>query len=188
MTKSSQSKEGRAEGTRALLLSAASLVIHREGANHLTLDAVAREAGVSKGGLLYHFSSKHDLIVGMVQAYLDDFERRILQHTTQGVNYPRAFVQATLDELRDDQVKASNAALLATLAHEPELLRMFREAAGLWQTQLEHSGLDPARATVARLAVEGLYFAELLGVAVPQGKLRAETERLLLDLTSDLGR
>ena len=36
------------------------------GAVHLTLDAVAERAGVSKGGLLYHFPSKESLLQAMV--------------------------------------------------------------------------------------------------------------------------
>ena len=41
--------------TRKRLLDAAAAVVRRDGAGALTLDAVAAEAGVSKGGLLYHF-------------------------------------------------------------------------------------------------------------------------------------
>ncbi|HZB75928.1 MAG TPA: TetR family transcriptional regulator, partial [Solirubrobacteraceae bacterium] len=40
---------------REALLDAAIRVIRRDGAQKLTLDAVAAEAGVSKGGILYHF-------------------------------------------------------------------------------------------------------------------------------------
>ena len=51
--------------TKDRLLDAASTVVHRDGAQALTLDAVAAEAEVSKGGLLYHFASKRDLIDGL---------------------------------------------------------------------------------------------------------------------------
>ena len=44
-----------ATDTRRRLLDAATAVVRRDGARALTLDAVAAEAGVSKGGLLYHF-------------------------------------------------------------------------------------------------------------------------------------
>ncbi|MDO8275460.1 MAG: TetR/AcrR family transcriptional regulator, partial [Serpentinimonas sp.] len=44
--------------TRNALLEATNTVILRDGIAHLTLEAVAKEAGVSKGGLLYHFPSK----------------------------------------------------------------------------------------------------------------------------------
>src|SRR5215216_5514144 len=51
---------------RAELLDAAIAVIRRDGAQRLTLDAVAAEAGVSKGGVLYHFGSKRALIDGLL--------------------------------------------------------------------------------------------------------------------------
>jgi AcrR family transcriptional regulator len=45
-----------------------------EGVSGMTLEAVAREAGVSKGGLLYHFPSKEALIGGMIGRLIDRFE------------------------------------------------------------------------------------------------------------------
>ncbi|MCD2188898.1 TetR/AcrR family transcriptional regulator [Actinomycetospora soli] len=38
-----------------------------EGPETVTLDAVAARAGVSKGGLLYHFGSKEALLAGMLE-------------------------------------------------------------------------------------------------------------------------
>ena len=52
-------------------------MIRRDGAQALTLDAVAAEAGVSKGGVLYHFASKRALIDGLIERWLDDFEARL---------------------------------------------------------------------------------------------------------------
>ncbi len=43
---------------RSALLDAAERVVLRDGAGQLTMDAVAAEAGVSKGGVLYAFPSK----------------------------------------------------------------------------------------------------------------------------------
>ncbi|MGD9865958.1 MAG: TetR/AcrR family transcriptional regulator [Pseudodonghicola sp.] len=42
-----------------------------KGCAHVTLDAVAREAGISKGGLLYHFKNKAELITAMLSHYDD---------------------------------------------------------------------------------------------------------------------
>ncbi|QDZ12391.1 TetR/AcrR family transcriptional regulator [Devosia ginsengisoli] len=50
---------------RGALLDAAERVALREGAGQLTMDAVAAEAGVSKGGVLYAFPSKDALIDAM---------------------------------------------------------------------------------------------------------------------------
>jgi len=62
---------------RRAILDAANRIVIRDGVARLTLDAVAAEAGVSKGGLLYHFRSKEALITAMIAAYLDDFDGQL---------------------------------------------------------------------------------------------------------------
>lgn len=47
------------------ILDAAEDLITAQGVAAFTLDAVAQRAGVSKGGLLYHFSCKDSLISGL---------------------------------------------------------------------------------------------------------------------------
>ncbi len=63
--------------TRQRLLDAAAAVVRRDGAQALTLDAVAAEAGVSKGGLLYHFKSKRELLDAMLEGWLEEFGAEI---------------------------------------------------------------------------------------------------------------
>ena len=67
------------DATRDALLDAAKRVMQRVGAGHLTLDAVAKEAGVSKGGLLYHYPSKGDLLRGMLTARVATMMRHDLE-------------------------------------------------------------------------------------------------------------
>ena len=61
-------------GTRERLLEAAEWLTLRDGVAKMTLDAVSREAGVSKGGLLYHFPTKDALIGGMIERFIERFE------------------------------------------------------------------------------------------------------------------
>ncbi|ETJ34570.1 hypothetical protein Q604_UNBC11004G0001, partial [human gut metagenome] len=51
---------------RQLILESAAAIINEKGADYLTLDAVAQRAGISKGGLFYHFKSKDELIKELV--------------------------------------------------------------------------------------------------------------------------
>ncbi|GAA1080464.1 TetR/AcrR family transcriptional regulator [Tsukamurella spumae] len=51
---------------RAKLLDAFVKILIEHGERAATLEAVAAEAGVSKGGLLYHFGSKDALVEGLV--------------------------------------------------------------------------------------------------------------------------
>ena len=53
------------------MLNAAEEVVLRDGIGRLTLDAVAKEADLSKGGLMHHFPTKDALIDAMVRRKVD---------------------------------------------------------------------------------------------------------------------
>ena len=57
------------ESVRDRILAAAMAVAKESGAGRLSLDAIARRAGVSKGGLLYHFPKKDALMRALVRAH-----------------------------------------------------------------------------------------------------------------------
>jgi AcrR family transcriptional regulator len=59
--------------TREAILRAAGRVVVEEGVSGMTLEAVACEAGVSKGGLLYRFPSKEALIASMIGRLIEVF-------------------------------------------------------------------------------------------------------------------
>ena len=158
--------------TKDRLLDAAAVVVRREGAQALTLDAVAAEAGVSKGGLLYHFKSKRELIEGMLERWLAQFQREI---DAADPHFVRGWVRAS-DPAGDE------LGMLAALVAEPSLLGRVREQYAIWQDRVERAGTDPVDATVARLAADGLWLAELLGLGPPTGELRAKVVDRLLEL------
>jgi AcrR family transcriptional regulator len=159
--------------TRAKLLDAASAVIRRAGPQALTLDAVAAQAGVSKGGLLYHFKSKRELLDALVARWMDDFQDDI---DAQSGSFARRYVAAS------DGAKAEEAGLLAALVADPAVLATVRDRHVSWQDRVVAEGGDPVDATVARLAADGLWLADLLGIAPPEGDLRARVLARLLEL------
>ena len=69
----------RPPAAREAVLDAFERIIITDGERTATLDATARAAGVSKGGLLYHFGSRHALIAGLIERLHrlvdDDVER-----------------------------------------------------------------------------------------------------------------
>ena len=159
--------------TRARLLDAASTVIRRDGPQALTLDAVAAQAGVSKGGLLYHFKSKRELLDALVARWMDEFQRDI--DAAPG-NFAESYVRAS------DGAKAEEAGLLAALVADPGVLAAVRDRHAAWQDRIATEGGDPVDATVARLAADGLWLADLLGIAPPGGELGAQVLARLLEL------
>jgi AcrR family transcriptional regulator len=60
-----------ASGKRDRILVALRDLLSRGGTAAVTLEAVAAAAGVSKGGLLYHFPSKSALYIGLLEAVRD---------------------------------------------------------------------------------------------------------------------
>ena len=159
--------------TRAKLLDAASAVIRRDGPQALTLEAVAAQAGVSKGGLLYHFKSKRELLDGLVDRWMDDFQRDI---DAESGNFARRYVAA------NDGAHAEEVGMLAALVADPQVLAAVRDRHETWQDRVASEGGDPVDATVARLAADGLWLADLLGTAPPRGQLRERVLARLLEL------
>jgi AcrR family transcriptional regulator len=153
------------------LLDAAVAVIRRDGAAALTLDAVAAEAGASKGGVLYHFASKRALIEGLLDRWLDDFEAQLT-----GDDLLAAYVRACdLSDVDPDR-SASEFGMLAGMIQEPEVLEIARERYAEWMARMLTDAADPVDAWLVRLAADGLWYSDLLGIAAPQG---ADRRRLI---------
>jgi AcrR family transcriptional regulator len=169
--------------TRARLLDAATAVVRQDGAQALTLDAVAAQAGVSKGGLLYHFRSKHELLEAMVTEWIDHFEREIEAAAEQeGGSFARGYVKACDPTGWAEAERASEFGLLAALIAEPDVLAKARKRYEAWQERLAGQDVDD---TVARLAAVGLWIVDLLGLGPPTGELRQRVSARLLELAGD---
>jgi AcrR family transcriptional regulator len=179
----------KASRTRDTLIQAANQVLVRDGINHLTLEAVAQVAGVSKGGLLYHFPNKEALVEGMIDHYLSQFENRLDAYLQQyGENKPggwlRAYIHATFDTDADET--AVSAGLLAAIAVNPDLLKPMQARYDTWQARIEDdAGADRALATIIRLALDGLWMSDLFGLAKPDAALRQQLLSTLLNLSKE---
>ena len=167
---------------RERLLNAAEQVVTRDGVANLTLESVAREAGISKGGLLYHFPSKSSLILAVVERLATRCETEQRRAAEMEVSGPGAFTRAYLAARvrpMTEQERPLHTALIAAAGTDPQYLEPFRRRLIEWQQRLENDGIDPVDAMIARLAVDGLGLGLLFGMPVPEGELRdAVLERL----------
>ena len=77
------SQGDKTDPSRETLFRAALRVALEQGFGHVTLALVAERAGVSKGGLLYHFPTKRKLIEAMLSHYSRDATR---SNTEQGID------------------------------------------------------------------------------------------------------
>jgi AcrR family transcriptional regulator len=158
-------------GTKDRIVRAAEDVVIRDGVARLTLEAAAAEAGMSKGGVLYHFPSRAALVTAMVERFVVRFDAdldRYGAYDGEPGDFLRAYVEATMAptvEPGDQRDRRLGGALLAGVASDPDLLAPLRERFAAWQLSLERDGLDPAIATVIRFAADGMWLSELFELA-----------------------
>ncbi len=187
-------------GTKERIIRAAEDLVIRDGVSKLTIEAAANEAGLSKGGVLYHFPSRDALVSAMLARFVESFDEDLEHHGALGDqpgDFTRAYVVATLeptdepdepdvpDEPDDVRDRSLSGALLAGMASDPRLLAPLRERFDHWQARIERDGLDPAIATLLRLAADGIWLSDLFGVAPVHGELRKRVGEALARLLED---
>ncbi|NUW45241.1 TetR/AcrR family transcriptional regulator [Nonomuraea rhodomycinica] len=135
------------------LLDAAEDLLCDQGSAALTLSAVADRAGVSKGGLLYHFGSKEALIKGMVERLIDEFDQ--LMAAQPDDTYTERYIAATLAAVRSGRLR--RWAVVTGASGNLFLLAPLREAMARWHREGLDVEPDPLASQVVRLACEGLW-------------------------------
>lgn len=162
--------------TKDRILAAAIAVTSREGARHLTIDAVTVKSGLSKGGVLYHFPSKAALLEGLIAHVLSQMRTRLEHHRTAIIDHPCPTLGAMIRVFRDvlDGTLSLPVALLAAGAENPALLDPARaEYDRLWQVMRSETG-DEIQAFLLWSALEGLYHFDVFDLA-PNGQEQLRT-------------
>jgi AcrR family transcriptional regulator len=152
------------------MLDAAETVVVRQGIANLTLEAVAAEAKMSKGGLLHHFPTKDRLVEGLVTRCAEQWRAGTLEmydHTPAG---PGRMARALLSHLRDapawtEQCQQSSSAAFAALAQNPRLIEPMRAVYTELRRRLADDGLPPGVGETVLVAMDGLWLNRVLGLA-----------------------
>lgn len=169
------------QSTRLMILGAANRVILDSGTNALTLESVAKQAGISKGGLLYHFPNKESLIMGMVERFVAEFDIAIDKEMQKnGGDWLKAYIRASFENNPErDEI---SGALFAAFANNPDLLEPLRKKFIEWQKKIEAAAISPEVGTIIRLALDGLWLSDLIGFAPPALSLRKKILNSLLEM------
>ena len=168
--------------TRQKLLRAAIEQIRTSGITGLTLDAVAKEAGVSKGGLLHHFPSKDALVNGLIRQFFANFEERVRAYYERDEEskgrWTRAYVQATFD----DAPMLLELLLVSTL--NDELMKLIRDDFDHWNQRLLNDEISPVRATIIRQSADAYWTERIIQPEIDPA-LRAALRDELLRMTRE---
>lgn len=170
---------------RRALLDCVAKIAAEQGPAGITIQAVAEAAGVTKGGLLHHFSSKLALFEGLFEDLLDQFDTEIDAHMSADPvdfgRFTRAYVRACFAD-RARREGSHWAALSVAMVSEPALRHLWTE----WidERLARHRDTDSAAIlAMVRMATDGVWFDDLLRQNEPDTNDLHQLEPRLMALT-----
>ncbi|GAA1165616.1 TetR family transcriptional regulator [Nesterenkonia sandarakina] len=179
---------------RREILDAATRVVQREGVTTLTYESVAAEAGMTKGGLLYHFPSREELLLGLHRHVAENWELALEAEaggTAAQLNRDerfRAFVRLSQNPERAELL------LMLEASEDPVANAAWDEIFARWAPQppetAQASDDDAAEAAavqrfIARLAADGLWFYEALSTERLDPRLRERVTEEIIALAQN---
>jgi len=174
---------------RERILEAAERVVGDVGAARMTLEGVAQAAGVSKGGLLYHFPTKEALLGSLAKRYVEGMVDCVEQAKSgmgeTSARELKACIVGVLDPQARAKVRGMGAALFAAAANDLALLEVIRERIANVMRQLEDSNVDFARAAIVTLAIDGLIMRESLRISSFTDEQRQLVVQQLLQIADE---
>lgn len=172
--------------SRDKIVAAAVDLAKEVGPGHVSLDAVAHRAGVSKGGLLYNFPSKTKLLEAIVAHHLDNFESALLEKTELSGGKEDSVIAACVDLFEMDCKEGMPPAsgFLAALVENPDLMLPVRKMSRRLVDRIRANASDESSALVVFMALEGLRCLPLLDIDV----LTEEERNLVVERLHDIVR
>ena len=174
----------RSERTRQAVIQAALTIIARDGPGRLTLDAIARESGISKGGLTHQFQTKQAVLKALLENQIDHFEKVSRDYLAgPGSAQSQPELSAEIATISESAIRSNSVAfaIVGALAEEPSLLSMVREIDAGKVERFQAEAADPDLAILRWEAAMGLSLSALLGLCPLSGEERARLFERLLD-------
>lgn len=174
---------------RTRILDATESIVTARGVAGLTLEAAAREAGVSKGGLLYHFGSKEALLEGALKRLSEflgaEFEKCVAAQPEGPGRVARANIEWTFgegDHACNERRERAAAVFLAAFHHDPALLDPVRAIYARMREAVAADGLAAGHGAAIMAAGDGLFMAKLFRLYAPTEAERHDMRMALLRL------
>src|SRR5438874_1062043 len=127
----SRPRKNKGEPSRKQLMTVAIDCFARLGYQGTSIDRIARDAGVTKGALYYHFRDKEELLFAAVKDRIGGFEQMVLEEVTPGED-PMANLRRVVDACFFHATVSNHRRFIITLMIEaldtnPRLSGEFRD-------------------------------------------------------------
>ncbi|WP_310619279.1 TetR/AcrR family transcriptional regulator [Flexibacterium corallicola] len=155
-----------AETTRDRILDAVEGIICEQGISALTIEGVALEAGLSKGGVLYNYRTKDALIHSMMDRVSEKFRVDIAEgrerYLAEGQSNPT--LRACIDSFQTVDEKRLLHNIVSISLEHPEYMEKFRKSCCEIETAIVDEAEDKKLAVLVNLALGGLHFRRTLDI------------------------
>ena len=166
-----------ADSTRDRILDALEHLLLEGGLSQITLESVAAQAGVSKGGLLYHFRNKDALFEGMVRRMGERYAGEFTKSSGRSV---AEWYLRTADDPDEIALYRSLIAVLRSVDVGDEVQKAVVDSLAVYDDALRAEIADPVQAEIVRLVGDGVFLAGILGASPPDPDLYSRVvDRLL---------
>lgn len=173
---------------RETVLDAFESILIEQGERAATMDATAKAAGVSKGGLLYHFASMEALEIALIGRLEALVELDITEINTSEAGAIGYFLQSSVmqNDPLDRAILATSRLAQGGSTHASDALRDIREK---WADALRPHTKDATALDLVMLVSDGLYFNNALdGGSIPGPVPRGDAMRELITLVEQAAR
>lgn len=148
--------------TRDLILDAFESIVIDSGERTATLAAVATQSGLSKGGLLYHFASKNDLVDGEIQRLRALAEEEIVELLAAPDGMVSRFMRFSITDDTPLDRAFTMVSRLAQSGRYPGIVVALEQIESTWLEMLTEVLGDHVVARMVLLMSDGLYYRSAL--------------------------
>lgn len=186
---------------KSTILEALKSLLERYSYSYVSMQDVANEAGISKGGLRYYFPTKESLFVGLLEDFFNGIEANHLQMIDSQEQHSDRAVLSTLFNIERFVLDKKNIKIFLNLMlyglEEPKVMKpistFFRKHLDIYKKIIEQAKSDlPVidrsefdMAFLARITQIIFMSAGLLEAADPTGMEPSKLARYVLSLFSE---
>ena len=176
-----------ASNTRERILDALQDILISDGYSSVTLEAVARDASVSKGGLLYHFPSKVAMLSGLIDRLTEMAEEEFREAEEGDEGVVRVFLRTSLPQSTEER-ELYWAVIAALRTHDElpeEAVTKVQGTFTRWGEMLHEAVADPVLAEVILRAGDGLYMSAIAGMPQPSPEMNQRMIDRLVEMADE---
>lgn len=165
--------------SKAKLLEAAVEVVSRDGIAGMTLEAVAKQAGLTKAGVLYHFASKDALLQGVQRRVVDRMEQKLRDALGQPLeaSTPQQRARAYAAVITSVPVRSAELAFVLQSIAYPGLIAQWDELMSEWAPHPSSPSSSAIDMFLARIAADGLWLFDSTSSVSLSAPVHAEVAR-----------